>query len=193
MYRPWPTDYSVSAMTRPLPSLDDALRELMRLYAEADALVAGLSCTCTDARDREGALCCHFANIGREPYVTEIEVELLRRALAARAGRAARAGTGAGAGRRRLPLADDARTCPLLSPVGRCIVYDARPLGCRSFFCDGEGGTRSSRRDRAPRKPLQDLARRIAALSEQALARPAAPRLLTRALGTLSPSGRPRP
>ena len=45
----------------------EALDELQRLYAKADALVLDATCACTDGHDVEAALCCHFAKIGREP------------------------------------------------------------------------------------------------------------------------------
>ncbi|MBM4360215.1 MAG: YkgJ family cysteine cluster protein, partial [Deltaproteobacteria bacterium] len=42
--------------------------------------------------------------------------------------------------RRALPLypgeVKDERTCPLLDRSGGCSVYDARPLGCRTFWCE---------------------------------------------------------
>jgi Fe-S-cluster containining protein len=158
---------------------DASRRELLRLYAEADALVAGATCTCTDAVDAAGAYCCHFANIGREPYVTEVELALVARAVAERGG--FKGGTRPD-GRRRLPVADDRRTCALLSSSGRCTVYASRPLGCRTFFCEGHG----PRMRGATRKALLEIARRIAALSARAHPRAEGPRPLSRALGSLA-------
>jgi uncharacterized protein len=154
--------------------------ELLRLYAEADALVAGARCVCADAVDALGARCCHFANIGREPYVTEIELALVTRAVAARGGSSARPARA----KRRLALAGsggeslDLRTCPLLSSEGRCTVYASRPLGCRTFFCEGHGPV-----DRAAaRKGLLEISRGIAALSDRVFPRSGGPRPLRRAL-----------
>jgi len=144
----------------------DARAELMRLYAEADALAHGARCTCSDAKGTAEAFCCHFANIGREPYVTAVEMAEVARAVRARGGMP----------RRRLALAPEQRTCPLLSTAGRCTIYESRPLGCRTFFCDGHGAAR------APRNALLELSRRIAGLSVRAYPRDRGPRRLTSAL-----------
>jgi Fe-S-cluster containining protein len=146
-----------------------AREELLRLYEEADALVLGATCTCTDAKDAPGAFCCHFDNIGREPYVTALEMAEVARAVLARGGLP----------KRRLPLAEGLRTCPLLSPAGRCTIYEARPLGCRTFFCEGHGPAH------APRKALLELGRRVAALSARAFPRSEGARPFTRALRDL--------
>lgn len=151
---------------------------LLRLYAEADALVAGATCDCSDAADAAGARCCHFANIGREPYVTEVELALVRRAIAARGGLPPDATRD---GKRRLSVVGaggaDLRTCELLSPAGRCTVYASRPLGCRTFFCEGHGPV-----ERGSRKKLLELARRVANLSERAFPGSGGPRPLRPAL-----------
>jgi hypothetical protein len=31
---------------------------------------------------------------------------------------------------------DDGQTCPWQDPLGRCTAREARPLGCRVYFCD---------------------------------------------------------
>jgi len=160
------------------PSHDGFREELLRLYAEADTLMAGSSCTCTDAADAAGAYCCHFANIGREPYVTEVEVVLVARAVAERGGFPAIAKREP---RRRLPLAADLGTCPLLSPTGRCTIYASRPLGCRTFFCEGHGPPMRGN----TRKRLLELARRVADLSDRAFPRAGGPRPLRRAVASL--------
>lgn len=142
-------------------------------------LVAGSTCVCTDAADAAGAFCCHFANIGKEPYVTEVELTLVARAVAER-GRFR--GAISREPRRRLPLAEDLGTCPLLSPAGRCTIYASRPLGCRTFFCEGHGPpTRGS-----TRKRLLEIARLIADLSDRAFPGSAGPRPFRRALASLA-------
>lgn len=122
-------------MRRPRPGAGDraeedaVLAELTALYAEVDARFAGWSCdSSTD--------CCHFGRTGREPYVTSIELALVKRALA-RSGRKAptQAKTPQPA-RRALPIARDERRCPLLDDAGRCSIYQQRPFGCRTFFCE---------------------------------------------------------
>lgn len=123
----------------------DALARLRALYAEVDALFAGVSCPASTD-------CCRFGVTGREPYPTAIEAELLRVAVRARGG-IPRA--------RSLPVADE-RRCPLLSDAGRCLVYDARPFGCRTFFCErADDGARA-----VSRRRVLEIASRIAALSE---------------------------
>ena len=107
---------------------EEALRELERLYADVDALYAGTSCPSSTE-------CCRFAITGREPYVTSVELALLRRATSQRSGKRDHAEP-LSTSDPRLPVLADERTCPLLSRDGRCSVYAARPFGCRTFFCE---------------------------------------------------------
>lgn len=132
------------------------LEELRAIYEEADALMARWSCDASTA-------CCRFGVTGREPYVTSIEVAALRAAIAARGGPLRK---------RAEPLSDaqrqelggkprgDERTCPLLDERGRCAVYEARPLGCRTFFC-----SRARAPGRLPRDAIRVLVGRIEALA----------------------------
>ena len=101
--------------------------ELEALYRDVDARHAAHSCPASTE-------CCRFGVTGREPYVTSVELAYLTRAIARRGGRTpppppplVRSG---------LPMLRDERVCPLLDPSGKCSAYDARPLGCRSFYCD---------------------------------------------------------
>jgi uncharacterized protein len=146
--------------------LDNLLAELVALYARVDALYADWSCPGTTE-------CCRFGITGRQPYVTAIELSLLRHALARRGGPLSER-------HRALPLlaqGPDERTCPLLDRSGRCAAYAERPLGCRTFYCDraqrGAGPAREELRELV--RELQDLAARYQMGGE--LARP-----LTRAL-----------
>lgn len=120
---------------------DALLAELAAILAEVDARFAGWTCDASTT-------CCRFGLTGREPYVTEIELLAVRRAVA-RSGRkldlggAGSGDVGRGAssrarGRRALPVAHevDERRCPLLGADGRCTIYASRPFGCRTFFCD---------------------------------------------------------
>lgn len=119
--------------------VDDLEAALCALYAEVDAAHAGWSCDATTD-------CCHFARTGREPYVTSIEVRLVERAVRARGAKLD--------ARRSLPLAGrsppsqvDERRCPMLDDGGRCSVYEARPFGCRTFYCErATSGERVSQR-----------------------------------------------
>lgn len=121
----------------PTNDLDGLLAELAAVYREVDALHAGATCPASTE-------CCRFGITGREPYVTSIELSMVRRAIAARGGMrswkraptAARDPEGASSARVRLRVVGEERTCPLLDASGRCAVYDSRPLGCRTFFCD---------------------------------------------------------
>lgn len=107
---------------------EQALRALEQLYVDVDALYAGTSCPSSTE-------CCRFAITGREPYVTEVELLLVRRAIARRSGKHERA-EALSAKDPSLPVLQDERTCPLLARDGRCSIYAARPFGCRTFFCE---------------------------------------------------------
>jgi uncharacterized protein len=155
--------------------------ELRRLYAAAAELLAADRCVCTDAEDASDATCCHFGILGREPYVTALEMAEVARAVAARGGfpRSPREG------RKRLPMAEANKTCPLLSSSGRCTIYDARPLGCRTFFCHGNEAPGAGRK----RKEFLAMSRRIADLSAAEFPRSDGPRPFLRALAELRRSG----
>src|SRR5262249_13399802 len=95
--------------------------------------------------------CCHFGRTGREPQLWPAEWALLAEALRRRPPPRSR----------RLPIAAE-RRCPLLGDDDRCVAYDVRPFGCRTYYCERAlGPTR-----RPPRAELTALGRRIAALSE---------------------------
>jgi hypothetical protein len=101
------------------------LAELEAVYRDVDAGYGEYRCPGT----RE---CCHFAVTGREPHVTSIELAAIRVAIRARGGPLAPK-------KRALPMYPDRyrdeRICALLTAEGRCSIYAARPLGCRSFWC----------------------------------------------------------
>lgn len=83
--------------------------------------------------------CCRFRATGRTPFLTKGEA--LVAALAWRA-----------AGRTTVPEAADG-ACPFLK-AGRCQIYEGRPFGCRTHFCDAAGGP-------ASRKEVRDLIQRL--------------------------------
>jgi uncharacterized protein len=141
-------------------------RELRALYREVDALYEGARCE----RSTE---CCRFGLTGREPQVTSLELALVQRALKQRGGPLAPR-------RRALPLtrnADRERSCPLLEQSGRCAVYEARPLGCRTFFCG-----RAELPYPVERRALQDVVQRLKQLAARHQPEGELPRALTRAL-----------
>lgn len=146
---------------------DETRRELRALYAEVDALLGGHSCELS--KD-----CCHFGVTGKEPQPTPAELALVFEALRARG--ITLATPKPPRGRRHLPLADS-RRCPILGQDDRCRIYEARPFGCRTFFCDRRTGP-----GKMPRKEIAAVGRRIADLSARAFPRDPHPRPLVRAL-----------
>ncbi len=118
----------------------DAREELLALYRELDELFAGWTCEAS-------ATCCRFARTGREPQLWPIEWKLLGKALRARPGK----------------RPEEEGDCPGLDPATlRCRVYEARPFGCRTYFCD-----RAIAAGRNPREGIRELARRLADLAER--------------------------
>lgn len=113
---------------------NQALAAVGGIYAELAARPVTRSCTLRTE-------CCQFQLTGKIPYLTKGEALLAARALKA-------------SGRRALPVRDDG-TCPLLDPAsGRCLVYEARPFGCRTHFCAAAGGP-------YPRREVADLIHRL--------------------------------
>ena len=96
---------------------DDGRARALSILAEVEGALADIRC-------QGSADCCRFAVTGREPWLTVVEWRLVVAELR-RQGR-------------RLPPpreSDDGR-CPFLTDQARCQVYAARPLGCRSHFCE---------------------------------------------------------
>jgi Fe-S-cluster containining protein len=85
--------------------------------------------------------CCHFKLTGRTPYLTKGEA-----IVAAKEFRTT--------GRKSLPENDDG-SCPMLHrESGNCLIYQARPFGCRTHFCTAAGGP-------IARREVIDLIRRL--------------------------------
>ena len=97
-------------------TLDPALFRvpLLTLYAEIDAEVRRLGPKC----DLSGR-CCRFEEYGHTLFLSAPEAAL----LVADAPTPSR------------PL-DDGATCPWQDDRGRCTAREARPIGCRVYFCD---------------------------------------------------------
>lgn len=154
------------------PAAREHLEQLRALYARIDAAMEGWGCeTSTD--------CCRFGVTGREPYPTAVELAELERAVRARGGLPKR---------RSLPVltkgAGDERRCALLGDDGRCLVYAARPFGCRTFFCDRAHGPVGERAPSGlPRAEIAEVGRAIAALSALFSPGDPGPRPLSRATG----------
>jgi hypothetical protein len=145
--------------------------ELLALYADADRLLEGWTCTCSSSRGKVPG-CCDVAVIGREPYPTAVEMAEVHHAV--------RATAVAPRDPRRLTLADS-RPCPLLSSDGRCRIYASRPLGCRTFFCN-DASPPLGARGALPRTALNAIGRRVADLSARFDPRDPRPRSLSLAL-----------
>ena len=77
-----------------------------------------------------------------------------------------------------LPIVREERTCPLLDATGRCAAYAARPLGCRTFYCD-----RATLSGKVKQRDVNALVRRIQDLAAQHAPGGDKGRPLTRALG----------
>lgn len=149
----------------------EALAELRAIYEEVEAITHGF--TCDASTD-----CCRFGVTGREPYPTPVELAYLEHAVRARGGLPKR---------RSLPVASE-RRCALLSDEGRCLAYEARPFGCRTFFCERARGAAGEDARALPRREIQALSRRVADLSARFVPDDPGPRPLSRA--TESWSGR---
>ncbi len=140
--------------------------ELRAIYARVDTRLATYSC---DASTE----CCRFGVTGREPYVTPVEMAEVAHAIAA-----CGFPTQAARSPRTLPMADAERRCPMLEDSGRCRIYESRPLGCRTFFCDRAHGDMK----RFPRDELNRAARDVADLAARYAPRDPGARPFTRAL-----------
>ncbi|MEP6603057.1 MAG: YkgJ family cysteine cluster protein [Spartobacteria bacterium] len=115
-------------------NLEVALKEVRNVYVDLAQRPIERSCM----RQTE---CCHFKLTGRTPYLTKGEA-----VLAAKAWRAT--------GRKSLPENADG-LCPMLNPETRhCLIYEARPFGCRTHFCGAAGGPYA-------RNEVLDLIRRL--------------------------------
>jgi hypothetical protein len=88
--------------------------ELRELYAELDAAVARLAPVCLIS-----GRCCRFEEYGHTLFLSLIEADYLVREAPQPPG-----------------VLDEGRTCPWQDDRGRCTAREARPLGCRVFFCD---------------------------------------------------------
>jgi hypothetical protein len=99
-------------MTR--ETLDRFRAALRGLYAELDAEIARLEPACALS-----GRCCRFEEYGHTLFLSAPEADL----LLAEAPAPTR------------PL-DEGATCPWQDARGRCTAREARPLGCRVYFCD---------------------------------------------------------
>ena len=116
-----------------------AFEKVRQVYADLAARRVDRNCV----RLKE---CCHFKLTGRTPYLTKGEALVAAKALRA-------------TGRKTLPV-NPTGACPLLDDAtGDCLIYEARPFGCRTHFCAAAGGPYS-------RREVVDLIRRLEAIDE---------------------------
>jgi len=119
---------------KPKPDFVAAEREVREIYAEWAR--RPIERNCTGIAD-----CCRFRLVGHTPYLTRGEAH-----VAAKAWRAA--------GRKEVVTPTDG-SCPFLhTTTGKCLIYDGRPFGCRTHFCDAAGGP-------ASRNEVRDLIQRL--------------------------------
>lgn len=127
----------------------EMLMEVRRLLEEGALRASRAHRFCAGAAD-----CCRFRVTGETPHVTLGEAWVAWKAWRA-------------AGRTRVELPPDG-SCPFLSGQGRCMIYEGRPLACRTHFCVDAGGA-------LPRREVIDLIRALedvdAALGGQGAAR----------------------
>jgi hypothetical protein len=95
--------------------LDAATRDaLLAIYADLEAEIARAAPTCALS-----GRCCRFAEYDHTLFLSAIEAALLVAEAPPPAG----------------PL-DDGATCPWQDARGRCTAREARPSGCRVYYCD---------------------------------------------------------
>ena len=122
-----------------LNSNNAALEQVRQVYADLAARPVDRNCV----RLKE---CCHFKLTGRTPYLTKGEALVAAQALRA-------------TGRKQLPE-NPTGACPMLDiATGNCLIYSARPFGCRTHFCAAAGGPYA-------RREVLDLIRRLETLDE---------------------------
>lgn len=121
----------------------DIEADVKAIYAELDRRPFERNCTALTT-------CCRFKLTGETPYLTKGEA-----LVAARAWKAT--------GRGRLPEAGkEDGACPMLEQkTGRCLIYEARPFGCRTHFCKAAGGPYARREVKDLIYKLEDLARAL--------------------------------
>ena len=108
--------------------------DVRKVYAELASRPITRNCTLRTE-------CCQFLLTGKTPYLTAGEALVAAQAFKA-------------TGRRSLPVREDG-ACPLLDPrTAKCLIYDSRPFGCRTHFCQPAGGP-------YPRREVADLIHKL--------------------------------
>ncbi len=127
-----------------------AAADVRKVYAELASRPITRTCTLRTE-------CCQFLLTGKTPYLTAGEALVAAQAFKA-------------TGRRSLPVREDG-ACPLLDQrTAKCLIYDSRPFGCRTHFCQAAGGP-------YPRREVADLIHKLENIAQslgRAEARPLA-------------------
>jgi len=127
-----------------------AAAEVRKIYADLATRPVTRDCTLR-------AECCQFLLTGKTPYLTTGEALVAAQALKA-------------TGRRSFPAREDG-ACPLLDPAtARCLIYDSRPFGCRTHFCQPAGGPYPRRDVAGLIYELEEIARRLGGSEARPLA-----------------------
>ena len=104
----------------PRQEIEEGIIAVQQVYSELAANPPARNCLLSTE-------CCRFQITGRTPLLTKGEAFAAAKAVRA-------------SGRRELPKRRDG-ACPLLHPfTKRCMIYDGRPFGCRTHFCEQAGG-----------------------------------------------------
>ena len=126
---------------RPPPSPAEVIATVKVIYRDLAARPIERNCV----RRTE---CCHFRFTGRTPFLTKGEA--LTAAAALRK-----------TGRKKLPPSPDG-ACPMLdATTGNCTIYEDRPFGCRTEFCQAAGGPYARREVADLIHRLEDLDRTL--------------------------------
>ncbi len=122
------------------PDVLAAVRDrLMPLYRELDAAVAKAGPVC-----QLSGRCCRFKEYGHTLFLSAPEALLLVSDAPQPPGQL-----------------DDGESCPWQDEGGRCTARDARPLGCRVFFCDSSFETAAPQLSEIFLSQLKQLARQF--------------------------------
>jgi hypothetical protein len=123
----------------PAPDPQAALKS--KASGDVQKIYADLAARPLDRQCQLRTGCCHFQATGKIPLLTRGEALVAAKALRA-------------TGRKSLPARTDG-ACPLLdAKTSRCLIYESRPFGCRTHFCQAAGGP-------YPRSHVLDLIRRL--------------------------------
>jgi len=111
------------------------------ILAQVRAVYTDLAARSVERNCLRRTECCQFHLTGKVPQLTRGEA-----LLAAHSFRAT--------GRKSIPEPPDG-SCSMLQPgTGKCLIYESRPFGCRTHFCQPAGGPME-------RNQVLDLIRRL--------------------------------